>query len=83
MFSTMSRSPEFPQPSWAKTTRAGAELWRVADERGRPLGHVRAVSRDGAWRYRAERYQSEAKSFRAVGEFWAAADAFDCLRYQR
>lgn len=78
--------PELERPAWARLTAAGPGLWRVADQRGRQLGHLRAVAGEEAgadtWRFRAERYQGSARSFRAIGEFWAASDALDCLRYQ-
>ncbi|MFG6476530.1 hypothetical protein ACFXP7_09085 [Microbacterium sp. P06] len=76
-------APTLDRPAWAQLTRAGDGLWRVSDQRGRPLGHLRAVPTPDRWRYRAERYHGPARSFRELGEFWAASDAFDCLRYQR
>lgn len=76
-------APSFDTPAWVRLTPAAGLLWRVADDRGRPLGHLRAVVDAGRWRFRAERYHGATRAFRAVGEFWAASDAFDCLRYQR
>ena len=76
-------APAFDRPTWAQLTRAAGLLWRVADDRGRPLGHLRVVADGDRWRFRAERYHGGSRAFRAVGEFWAASDAFDCLRYQR
>ena len=73
---------EIDRPTWARLTPAGSGLWRVADERGRSLGHVRTVASQGQQRYRAEKYHGSARSFRQLGEFWTASDAFECLRYQ-
>jgi hypothetical protein len=82
MNSMVREAVDIDRPAWARLTPAGSGLWRVADERGRPLGHVRSVADQGQRRYRAERYQGSARSFRELGEFWTASDAFDCLRYQ-
>lgn len=75
--------PGFDAPAWARLTRVGTTLWRVTDSEQRPLGHVRAVPREPGWAFQIERYDARSRSFRVVGIFWTASDAFDCLRYQR
>jgi hypothetical protein len=83
MLDTTIRTPVLDAPEWARITTAGRGLWRVADRAGRVLGHVRAVASEGGWRFAAERFVPAARGFRRLGEFWAAAEALECLRYQR
>jgi hypothetical protein len=73
--------PVTEAPAWARVTAAAADLWRVADGRGRVLGHVRTVRTSDGWRYRAERFDVAAHRFRRVGEFWRPGEALECLRY--
>jgi hypothetical protein len=47
------------------------------------VGHIRAISSDGGWRYAAERFHTASGSFRRLGEFWSSSDALECLRYAR
>lgn len=72
--------PPIDAPAWARLVGVANGRWRVADARGRILGHLRAVKFDDAWRFSAERLTATG-GFRRLGEFWASRDAFDCLRY--
>lgn len=83
MNSTLLDAPRLEEPGWARLISAGSGLWRVADERGRPLGHVRAVGSQDDRRYRAERFHAPTRSFRILGQFWASTEALECLRYSR
>ncbi|MFG6401614.1 MULTISPECIES: hypothetical protein [unclassified Microbacterium] len=86
MNTTALLSPALPRidpPSGVRITRAGANLWRIEDDGGRPLGHLRAISLEHGWRYHVERFDPASRAFRAVGEFWTPAEAFECARYQR
>jgi hypothetical protein len=83
MLDTTIPTPHLHAPAWARITTAGHGLWRVADRTGRVIGHIRAVAADGGWRFAAERLIPSARGFRRLGEFWAATEALDCLRYQR
>jgi hypothetical protein len=76
-------APHWEPPTWARVAQVGASLWRVCDESGRPLGHLRAVRDDDAWVYRAERWSHPSRSFQVVGAFWSPAEALDCLRLSR
>lgn len=66
-----------------RLVRAGADLWRVLDARGHPLGHLRIVADPLGLRYRAERLHLATGRFRVLGEFWRADDAVETLRYLR
>lgn len=63
--------------------RAGPELWRVVDRRGRVVGHLRAIEGEGGVRYRAERLHRGTGAFLDAGTFWSADDAVACLRDSR
>jgi hypothetical protein len=60
--------------------RASAHLWRVQDDTGRVLGHLRIVADPLGLRYRAERLHLPTGRFRLVGDFWRADDAVAALR---
>ncbi|WP_314502026.1 hypothetical protein [uncultured Microbacterium sp.] len=82
---TMSSSPATPRLSGAVAVglvSAGPLLWRVV-ERGRVIGHLQAVRTGEDLRYRARRYHAPSRAFRDLGEFWAADDAVDCVRFAR
>lgn len=64
-----------------KLVRAADHLWRVQDENGRILGHLRIVADPLGLRYRAERLHLATGTFRIVGEFWRPDDAVAVLRY--
>lgn len=61
--------------------RAADHLWRVQDDAGRVLGHLRIAADPLGLRYRAERLQLATGTFRLIGEFWRPDDAVDALRY--
>ena len=67
----------------ARLVGAGPSLWRVAMPGGRVIGHLRTVPQSGGLRYRAERFHSGTRAFRALGDFWSADDAVDCLTFAR
>jgi hypothetical protein len=60
--------------------RRGA-LWRVARSDGLVLGYVERVDDDGGARYRSKRMIGRAAGFTVIGDFGAADDAVDALRY--
>ena len=65
--------------------RRGA-LWRVARSDGLVLGYVERVAADegddsGGARYRSKRMLGRAAGFTVIGDFGAADDAVDALRY--
>ena len=76
-------APRPPAPLWAEVSAVSPRLWRVSDRRGRIVGHIRAHLCDTGWRFSAERFSSTEHAFRALGDFWRADDALECLRYLR
>lgn len=76
-------APELTAPAWARLTRVARGRWRVSDRTGRIVGHLHSIHTERGWRYAAERFSAASRTFRALGEFWTAAEALDCLRYQR
>ncbi|MEO5920327.1 MAG: hypothetical protein ABIQ01_04210 [Pseudolysinimonas sp.] len=60
--------------------RRGA-LWRVARTDGLVLGYVERVADDAGDRYRSKRMLGRAAGFAIIGDFAAADDAVDALRY--
>ena len=62
---------------------AAPTLWRVVDRTGKVIGHIQAHGEQGGTRYRAQRFSPMARVFRALGDFWSADDAIDCLRFAR
>jgi hypothetical protein len=60
--------------------RRGA-LWRVARSDGLVLGYVERVDDDGGTRFRSKRMVGRAAGFTVIGDFGAADDAVDALRY--
>lgn len=75
-------APVLRRTSGTRLVGAGPRLWRVVAG-ALVIGHLRAVPHPGGLRYRAERFHSGARTFRALGEFWSADDAVDCLRFAR
>ena len=61
--------------------RASEQLWRVHDDTGRVLGHLRIVTDPLGLRFRAERLHLATGRFRIIGEFWRADDAVQALRH--
>jgi hypothetical protein len=60
--------------------RRGA-LWRVARADGLVLGYVERIDDETGQHYRSKRLIGRAERFDVVGEFGAADDAVDALRY--
>jgi hypothetical protein len=60
--------------------RRGA-LWRVARTDGLVLGYVERVDDESGAHYRSKRLIGRASRFDVIGEFGAADDAVDALRY--
>lgn len=60
--------------------RRGA-LWRVARTDGLVLGYVERVDDEAGGHYRSKRLVGRAQRFDVIGEFGAADDAVDALRY--
>lgn len=60
--------------------RASAHLWRVQNDAGRVLGHLRVITDPLGLRYRAERLHLPTAAFRLVGDFWRPDDAVASLR---
>lgn len=60
--------------------RRGA-LWRVARADGLVLGYVERITDDLGPLYRSKRLVARAARFDIVGEFGAADDAVEALRY--
>jgi hypothetical protein len=60
--------------------RRGA-LWRVARADGLVLGYVERVTDESGQHYRSKRLIGRAERFDVVGEFGAADDAVEALRY--
>lgn len=73
--------PVADAPPWARVTAVSPDLWRVADPRGRVMGHVRTVLTERGWRFCVERFDSRTRGFRRLGEFWRPGEALDCLRH--
>jgi len=76
-------TPRLPAAIPVRLTPAGPNLWRVLERGGRVIGHIAAVKDAAGIRFRARRYQPTTRAFRDLGEFWAAGDAVDCLRFAR
>lgn len=64
----------------AIVARRGA-LWRVARSDGLVLGYVERIDDDGGTRYRSKRMLGRAAGFTVIGDFGAADDAVEALRY--
>jgi hypothetical protein len=60
--------------------RRGA-LWRVARSDGYVLGYVERVTDEAGPHYRSKRLVGRAERFDILGEFGAADDAVEALRY--
>lgn len=75
---------ELPARIGAASLRAVAEgTWRVTGATGRIIGHLRASGDPRRPRFTALRYHPLERRLRAVGEFWSAAEAVECLRLSR
>jgi len=79
---------EFPAPLPLRATPRGLDivprrgaLWRVARSDGLVLGYVERVDDDGGTRYRSKRMIGRAAGFTVLGDFGAADDAVEALRY--
>jgi hypothetical protein len=79
---------ELPAPLPLRATPRGLDivprrgaLWRVARSDGLVLGYVERVDDDGGARYRSKRMIGRAAGFTVIGDFGAADDAVDALRY--
>ena len=57
--------------------------WRVLDRTGRVIGHLRTEVQPGGTRFHAERFDLASARLRALGAFWSADEAVECLRYLR
>lgn len=73
--------PRVPQP--VSLLPVGSRLWRVVDGSGRALGHLAVRHESAGARYEARRFHVGDRAFRALGAFWTAAEAVDCLRLSR
>ena len=60
--------------------RASGDLWRVIDTAGRVRGHLQVLPHPLGVRYGARLYHPATGRLRAVGDFWSADEAVDCLR---
>lgn len=76
-------APPVPAGVPLRLRPAAPALWRVIDRRGVVIGHLQAVRQSDGIRYRARRFQTSARAFLDLGEFWSAGDALDCLRFAR
>lgn len=79
---------ELPAPLPLRATPRGLDivprrgaLWRVARTDGLVLGYVERVDDDGGARYRSKRMIGRAAGFTVLGDFGAADDAVEALRY--
>lgn len=79
---------ELPAPLPLRATPRGLDivprrgaLWRVARSDGLVLGYVERVDDDGGTRYRSKRMIGRAVGFTVLGDFGAADDAVEALRY--
>ncbi len=79
---------ELPAPLPLRATPRGLDivprrgaLWRVARSDGLVLGYVERVDDDGGARYRSKRMIGRAAGFTVLGDFGAADDAVEALRY--
>jgi hypothetical protein len=79
---------ELPTPLPLRVTPRGLDivprrgaLWRVARSDGLVLGYVERVDDDGGTRFRSKRMVGRAAGFTVIGDFGAADDAVDALRY--
>lgn len=77
------RAPSLATRSRMRLFPAGPSLWRVLEPGGRVIGHLQAVAQAGGIRFRARRFNADARAFRELGEFWSADDAIDCLIFAR
>jgi hypothetical protein len=79
---------ELPAPLPLRATPRGLDivprrgaLWRIARKDGLVLGYVERVDDDGGARYRSKRMIGRAAGFTVLGDFGAADDAVEALRY--
>jgi hypothetical protein len=83
MHPTTSSAPTLSPAARVRLAPAAPALWRVIDPGGRVIGHLAARIEETGTRYEARVLQWQTHTFRAVGEFWSADDAVDCLRFTR
>ncbi|MCT9820270.1 hypothetical protein N3K63_08230 [Microbacterium sp. W1N] len=77
-------SPPAPAlPGGLRPIAVGARLWRVLDGAGRALGHLEVRGDGPQRRYVARRFHAASGTLRALGAFWSADEAADCLRWSR
>ncbi len=79
---------ELPAPLPLRATPRGLDivprrgaLWRVTRHDGLVRGYVERVDDDGGARYRSKRMIGRAAGFTVLGDFGAADDAVEALRY--
>ena len=79
---------ELPTPLPLRATPRGLDivprrgaLWRVARSDGLVLGYVERFDEGGSTRFRSKRMVGRAAGFTVIGDFGAADDAADALRY--
>lgn len=75
--------PKLSPAAPVRLTPAAPDLWRVIDTAGRVIGHLAACGSEAGIRYEARLLHVQTHTFRALGEFWSADDAVDCLRFAR
>lgn len=81
MTTTTTTHDATPQVRGVTLRPVSATRWRVLDRAGRVLGHLRAERTPEGVRFHAERFDLAAARLRALGSFWIAREAVDCLRY--
>ncbi len=63
--------------------RVGHDRWRVRERSGLIRGHIEARPSPAGTRYRAVRFHTPSRGFRAMGEFWSLDEALECVRLSR
>lgn len=55
-------------------------MWRVIAPDERIIGHLERINTEEGELFRAQRFVTSRARFSALGDFWSADDAIDCLR---
>lgn len=63
--------------------RVSSRRWRVLEQTGRVVGHLRVEATSQGERFHAERFDLAAARMREIGAFWSPREAVECLRYLR
>ncbi len=73
-------TPALPSLPQVRLVRAADDLWRVLQEPGHVIGHLKVVTHPLGLRYRACRFHRTTARLHTLGDFWSAEEAVRCLR---